>query len=174
MQVIHDFAVEPQEYFLKGKDNDFPVIEKCPHCHDLMVGHGFYPRYIITIKGKTYCLYIKRFKCRHCGKTVSILPSFLLPYFQRSLQAIFYSLYCYLTRRQYTLPQRQLHFYLQRFITNLPGIMAFFRDKFSAGLKFFSSKKKNAIKLIERIKSFPAHTFSQRYYDHFNTSFMAL
>ncbi len=51
MQVIHDFAVKPQEYFLKGKDNDFPVIEKCPHCHDLMVGHGFYPRYIITIKG---------------------------------------------------------------------------------------------------------------------------
>jgi len=29
MQVIHNFAVKPQEYFLKGKDNDFLVIEKC-------------------------------------------------------------------------------------------------------------------------------------------------
>jgi len=124
MQVIHDFAVKPQEYFLKGRDNDFPVLEKCPHCQDLMVGHGFYPRYVITIKAKTYFLYIKRFKCRHCGKTVSILPSFLLPYFQRSLQAIFYSLYCYLIQKQYTIAQRQLHFTSSDLSLTFPGVCA--------------------------------------------------
>ena len=174
MQLIHNFAVSPWQYYLKGQDNDFPAPGTCPHCHDEMIGHGFYQRYIITEKNKNYRLHIKRFKCLHCRRTVSLLPSFLLPYFQRSLKAIFTALYSYLVKKQYTLEQRQLHTYLRRFLDNLPGIMGFFRDKICSRLKFNCSQKKKAIKLIERIKGLPSHTFSQRYFDHFQKSFMAL
>ena len=174
MQIIHDFDVSPWQYYLNGQDNDFPAQSTCPHCHDEMIGHGFYQRYIITEKNSSYRLHIKRFKCLHCRRTVSLLPSFLLPCFQRSLKAIFTALYDYLVNNRYTMEKRQLHTYLRRFLDNLPGIMAFFRDKICSQLKFIGSQKKKAIKLIERIKGLPSHTFSQRYFDHFQKSFMAL
>ena len=93
MQIIHDFKITVREYVRREQDNNFPQLSKCPYCGDHLIKHGFYTRYIITNFDNTYLIYIRRYKCKHCNHTVSILPSFLLPNFQRSLSAIFQSIY---------------------------------------------------------------------------------
>lgn len=174
MQIIHNFDISPAQYFLNGQDNEFLVIKRCPHCNDLMIKNGFYKRFVITLNRKTYTIFIRRYRCKHCNHTVSILPSFLLPRFQRSLEFIFHCLDQYFLEKSYTLGYRQVHFYCQRFRKNIPGLISFFRDILNLRLSFEEKIKKKAIKLIEMIKSTPAHTFSQRYHNHFNRNFMAL
>lgn len=174
MQFKHDFEISPVKYFLNGKDNDFPEVDTCPHCKDKMIKNGFYKRYVITFFGKTYILYIRRYRCVHCNKTISILPSFLLPYYQRSLQLIFMSLYNYLIKRRYILNKRQVLLYYSRFRKNLPGIICYIREKTNLMFVLGEEGKEKAIKIIKMIKSFPTPAFSQRYHNHFNKDFMAL
>ena len=78
MQYVHDFKISISEYAENGQDNAFPVISKCPECHDIMIKHGFYPRFPVDQNGKQYGLFIRRYKCKNpnCSLTVSILPSF--------------------------------------------------------------------------------------------------
>ena len=173
MQLIHDFNISPIQYYLNGKNNVFPVIERCPDCNDIMIKHGFYQRFVITVDGKSYLLFIRRYRCKHCNHTVSILPSFLLPLFQRSLKAIFKCLTDYFLYKSYFLNHRQVHIYCQRFCNNTPGIVSFFRETINSMLAFKEDGKKKAIKLIKMIKSFSARTFSQRFHNHFNKNFMA-
>lgn len=170
MQKMHDFNISIYEYSQKGKNNIFPEINECPHCHDIMIKNGFYIRYVIT-SSKTYIIHIRRYRCKHCGCTLSILPSFLLPHFQRSLDDIFACIQTYLFKRKFILYKRGVFFYLQRFKSNIPAIVSFFRDTIYTCLSF---NKKKAIKLIEMIKDSPVPTFSRRFHNHFNTGFMAL
>ena len=50
--------------------------------------HGCYSRNLITFKG-CYRISIQRYKCPSCGKTCSVRPFFILPYFQYSFFVIF-------------------------------------------------------------------------------------
>jgi hypothetical protein len=138
-----------------------------------LVKHGFYTRFVIT-QFNTYIIFIRRYRCKHCNHTVSILPSFLLPHFQRSLNSIFQSIKTYLLDKNYTLYKRQVHFYCQRFINNIPGLISFFRIFNDSYLTFAKSKNKKATKLIKMISDLQVPTFSQRFFNHFNLNFMAL
>ena len=173
MQEIHDFEVSPIQYYKNGRNNNFPEIKRCTFCNDHMIKNGFYQRFVITTTGRSYIIFIRRYRCKHCNKSVSILPSFLLPYFQRSLKAIFLCLEEYFFKSNYTLKHRQVHFYIRRLMTNIAGLISFFRDKLNPRLDFKGTKNKKAIKLIEMIKKSPTPTFAKRYYYHFNKSFMA-
>lgn len=63
--------------------------------------HGFYERNAIT-KYKVYRIYILRVKCPSCNKTYSVLPSFLIPYFQYTFGTIITCLfYMYLLKYFY-------------------------------------------------------------------------
>ncbi len=56
--------------------------------------HGYYSRNVIT----RHCIRkisILRVKCPSCGKTHAILPSFLIPYYQYSLEFIFECVYMF-------------------------------------------------------------------------------
>ncbi|KPU46289.1 hypothetical protein OXPF_01050 [Oxobacter pfennigii] len=64
-----------------------------------MKKHGFYKRYIITYKYSGY-ICIRRYICPCCGRTVSFLPSFLVPYFQYAFPYILAFLNGYFKRRQ--------------------------------------------------------------------------
>lgn len=64
-----------------------------------MKKHGFYRRYVITQKFSGY-IYIRRYICPCCGRTVSFLPSFLVPYFQYALPYILAFLNGYFKRKQ--------------------------------------------------------------------------
>lgn len=50
--------------------------------------HGYYCRNVIT-KYSILKIVVSRVKCPSCGKTHAILPSFLIPYHQYSLEFIF-------------------------------------------------------------------------------------
>ena len=170
MIYIHDFMISIEKYSKNQKDNDYPFISECPHCHDHIIKNGFYRRYVVVFS-KTYIIYIQRLRCKYCGKSISIIPSFLIPYFQRNLDSIFQCLREYILNRKSIFYRRAVFFYLQRFRSNIPGIISFFRDKINQYLSF---GKRKTIKLIEMIKDSPVPTFSQRFYNHFNKSFMAL
>ena len=174
MQLIHDFGITPVQYYLNGQENDFPLVDECPECHDKMIKNGFYERSVVTFDDEYYIIFIRRYRCKHCDTTVSILPSFLLPYFQRSLKLIFFGLEQYFLHKHYAFSHRQTHFYCTRFRNNMSGIISFFRDKLKTTLKFVNIANKKAIKLIEMIKNSPVPTFNRRYKNHFQSSFMAL
>jgi len=108
MQIIYDFKNSVKRYSELGQNNDFLHPEECPHCHDQLQKHGFYHRYVITIDGQCYQILIRRYKCQHCGRTVSILPAFLFPRFQRSLNYIVCCMKEYLLQKKLILYKRAI------------------------------------------------------------------
>ncbi len=170
MQLIHDFKISIKDYFNNSIYNDFPILTDCPDCHDLLIKNGFYKRYVI-VSNMSYIIFIRRYRCKHCGLTVSILPSFLLPRFQRSLKDIFNIIYQYLKNRRLLIYRRAVFFYLKRFNKNLNALIIYFRET-ANGHPCFDNKK--AIKLLEMIKECKVPTFAKSFHNHFNKCFMAL
>jgi hypothetical protein len=81
MQRIFDAGCGAQEYVEKGRHFLFPELsgDLCPHCgKDLLRKHGFYSRYLVL---RDFCeaILIRRYICKQCGHTVSLLPSFAHP-----------------------------------------------------------------------------------------------
>lgn len=79
MPIILDFCRSVQEYTAQFAHIVFPRPECCPLCgaSDALIGHGFYRR---KPKDQTrvYRIRIKRWFCKACRATLSVLPSFLL------------------------------------------------------------------------------------------------
>ncbi|MDR0854294.1 MAG: DUF6431 domain-containing protein [Clostridiales Family XIII bacterium] len=68
-------------YAIQGRYFPFPDLTGvlCPHCQsDLLRKHGFYARYLILLHFAGTIL-IRRYICKECGHTVSLLPSFAHP-----------------------------------------------------------------------------------------------
>jgi len=172
MIVFHDFKISIKEYVSLGKNNSFPQIFICPHCGDQLIKNGFYKRYLIT-QFNTYRLLIRRLRCKHCGVSISILPNFVLPGFQRSLTFIYQILKEYLIGKNKLIYNKALYFYQHRFMKNISAIFSFFRMTISYFLKIPPSKKEKAIKLIHLIDLLSIHTFSQRFFNRLNITFMA-
>ncbi|QXJ38807.1 hypothetical protein BV455_02151 [Parageobacillus caldoxylosilyticus] len=86
---FHDFQVDVQTYAQRGKQNDFPLLKRCPHCQAKrpLYRHGYYERNAVT-PHQSYRIWIARYRCPECWGTVTVLPSFLLPYFQYTLPTI--------------------------------------------------------------------------------------
>lgn len=81
MVIVIEFGCSVDEYVNHFPQLVFPRPEVCPHCHavQLLIGHGFYRRRPIT-PTDVYCVWIKRWLCKACRHTLSLLPSFLLSY----------------------------------------------------------------------------------------------
>jgi hypothetical protein len=78
---MFDAGCNPILYESQGKAFDFPdmTTDPCPQCkYDYMRKHGYYERYLITI-GFEGIIKIRRYYCRSCKRTVSLLPSFCHP-----------------------------------------------------------------------------------------------
>lgn len=95
-----------------------------------MKKHGFYKRYVISGEYRGY-IYIRRYICPCCGRTISFLPSFLIPYFQYSFPYILSFLYGYfkkaqslrkyieyLRRKKNDFSRRQFRYYINRIFLN--------------------------------------------------------
>ena len=172
MQLIYAFNISPREYYIRGKKNDFPGIETCPCCSypSTLPRHGFYWRNALFRKS-WYRIPILRLKCPSCGKTISLLPDFLLPYFQYSFEYILGAVRQFFVQNKTTIYYQLLQFYRCRFLGNLNRIGAFFRDQ---GYRGLIPEKDKAIKLLKLIGAFPkAKTFAKRFQDHFQHNFMA-
>lgn len=72
--MVFDFGICVKDYAERGKENLFPRIGKCPHCQaeGKIIWYGFYSRWCQQV-----AIVIKRYFCKRCSKTFSLLPSFL-------------------------------------------------------------------------------------------------
>jgi hypothetical protein len=79
MQIVVEFRVSLQAYLEQFSQLVFPRPTTCPNCQAeaSLVGHGFYVRHALTLT-LVFTLRIKRWYCRVCHRTTSLLPSFLL------------------------------------------------------------------------------------------------
>src|SRR6266699_1156192 len=89
MQIVHPFAGSIQHYFDEIADPDRYRPDHCPQCeakHPL-TGHGFYCRTLVdaTFDG---VVRVRRYLCRSCKGTVSLLPQFVLPWLRFGISVI--------------------------------------------------------------------------------------
>ncbi len=96
MIIPHHYGITIHEYCRRGKENLYPEIVGCRSCvyGGRLRRHGHYERNALSL-GASYRLFIPRYLCPVCGRTCSILPSFLLPRFQYVLAVIHLLLRCY-------------------------------------------------------------------------------
>lgn len=89
MQILHPFSGSVQEYHAQLSDPDRHRPGHCPQCpaHRPLTAHGFYTR---TLTGVAFdgLLRVRRYLCRCCQRTVSLLPEFALPHLRSSVTAI--------------------------------------------------------------------------------------
>lgn len=151
MQVVWDFGVGVKEYAEKFSQIVFPLLLECPCCGagTPLERHGFYFRNALEM-AEEYRIAVARYLCKSCRHTVSLLPSFLLPHFQRSKAVILESLRALFSRKG-LLPYRQAaSFYKRRFLGNLNAIIAAFRDRgYREPLN--NTENESAIKLVDQL-----------------------
>ena len=83
MQIIFDFGAGPEEYVQTEAHRLAARPDICPHClaYLCLEALGYYSRWISSFRVfKPLRIWVRRFRCRSCGRTVSRLPSFAQPY----------------------------------------------------------------------------------------------
>lgn len=174
MIYYHDFLTDVPHYAANGMDNDFPEISCCPICRakNRLSRHGFYERN--ALEGMAvFRIPICRLRCPDCGKTVSIFPMFLLPYFQHTADTIIRILLGFWMACCLCLCTRQLRrFYEKRLYGKQTDIELFFR---SEGVSEVFPEKiiAKAINLLQMIQALGKATFVRRWWAHRIHSFMA-
>jgi hypothetical protein len=129
MQLIVEFTLTPLEYIAKFDDLDMKRPASCPRCQvpNPFHKHGTYWRNIVTADYEEH-LPVARFCCKVCRLTTSMLPVFVLPYFQ-------YSLLYIVTALQLIFVACQAHltplwrFYRKRFRNNVTRIEMCLRNQ---------------------------------------------
>ena len=77
MQILHPFAGSIPQYAEEITDPDRHRPTHCPQCqaqHSL-TAHGFYTRTLVDV-GFDGSIRVRRYLCRSCKRTVSLLPEF--------------------------------------------------------------------------------------------------
>lgn len=89
MQILHSFAGSIQQYLEEISDADRYRPEGCPQCEckRSLAAHGFYGRTLVDVEFAG-TIRVRRYLCRGCKRTVSLLPEFALPYLRFSVAAI--------------------------------------------------------------------------------------
>jgi transposase-like protein len=80
VQILHPFAGSIQQYAEEITDPDRHRPKHCLQCqaqHSL-TAHGFYSRTLVDA-GFDGSIRVRRYLCRSCKRTVSLLPEFALP-----------------------------------------------------------------------------------------------
>lgn len=81
MQIIHPFEGSLHEYDQQLEDPGRHRPPQCPQCGGKkpLEAHGFYRRSLV-MEDFDGLLRVRRYLCRLCGRTTSLLPDFVLPY----------------------------------------------------------------------------------------------
>jgi hypothetical protein len=89
MQILHPFSGSIHRYSEEISDADRYRPDHCPQCeakHPL-TGHGFYCRTLVDAAFDGI-IRIRRYLCRSCKRTVSLLPEFALPWLRFGVPVI--------------------------------------------------------------------------------------
>lgn len=92
MSILADFGCNEQVYIELEKHKESVSPEGCPLCggHNCLIGHGYYPRKAKD-EQRSYLIWVKRWLCKNCHRTLSVLPNFLFPhrhYLVRVIQSV--------------------------------------------------------------------------------------
>jgi Domain of unknown function (DUF6431) len=89
MQILHPFTGSVEQYIEQLSDPDQYRPACCPQCQakQSLTAHGFYTR---TLADPAFdgLIRVRRYLCRFCRRTVSLLPDFALPYLRFSIAVI--------------------------------------------------------------------------------------
>jgi len=89
MQIVQPFTGPIQSYVDEIADPNRYRPDHCPQCEIKrpLTGHGFYRRTLVdaTFDG---VIRVRRYLCRCCKRTVSLLPEFALPWLRFSISVI--------------------------------------------------------------------------------------
>lgn len=83
MQILVTFAGNPEDYHSSDAQRRMTPPAHCPNCGSArrLRLHGYYERYVSTkTTGEAIRLSVRRFRCRDCLLTTSLLPWFCLSY----------------------------------------------------------------------------------------------
>jgi hypothetical protein len=82
MQIICTVSLSPEHYVNESHHRNIQPPIKCPHCsiRGALAALGYYCRNVTSTNRGVLRISVRRFRCRLCGRTVSILPSFAQPY----------------------------------------------------------------------------------------------
>ena len=185
------YTDEKPEAFSKKNSSLFPLPpERCPF-HDCTMPvklkkHGYYRRYFIS-KSFSGILYIRRYICPICGRTVSMLPMFCLQGFQYSgidildmLHKFYHeglSLNEFIKRiKSYwpTIERRHVNYYRKRIIKNRQ-LLQYGLNLISPGHIFTGAIPENQtwVKVfLERVHSLHPHVFLVDFSNISGKSFM--
>lgn len=173
MILIHHFNLTVEEYANRGADLDVPEIDVCPYCkaRTRLQHHGSYDRNAIDSE-RVYRIPIFRLRCPCCRKTVSLLPDFLIPYYQHTLSTIMDRLKEKVVHDHLIGVRQLVQFYVKRFLSQLPVVEMFFRHE---GYRepIPQRTKEKVIRLLEMISAFGEAAFLRRSRGHFTSNFMA-
>ncbi len=89
MQILHPFVGSIQQYSKEISDPDRYRPDHCPQCeaHQPLTAHGFYSRTLVDVAFDG-SIRVRRYLCRCCKRTVSLLPEFALPYLRFGITVI--------------------------------------------------------------------------------------
>lgn len=89
MQILHAFAGSIEQYSKQLEDPDLYRPHFCPLCNSRqpLQAHGFYSRTVVD-RGFDGIIRVRRYLCRFCRRTVSLLPEFALPYVRFAITVI--------------------------------------------------------------------------------------
>lgn len=175
MILYYDFGMEPEEYSqLEIANIDFNVPEFCQKCkvRKRLYRHGYRSRYALS-SGNEYVLTIIRLICRFCRTTFTVLPTFLVPYFQTVVSEITELIRS--RAKALSLHRQSLrNFYIKRFAKNFNIILGFTRQK---GIRLEPSVinciKNKAIKIVQWLCANSPESFHHEFFRRYGKSFMA-
>ena len=134
MQILYPFAGSIQQYSEAISDPDLYRPDHCPQCEakQPLASHGFYRRTLVE-PGFDGVIRVRRYLCRLCKRTVSLLPEFALPWLRFSLTVISLFLVARLLRgralaaaalaaSQAAMPYQRGQFWIRRFRKQAPAL----------------------------------------------------
>jgi hypothetical protein len=82
MQVLYAIDIDPEEYAASEFQRQVSPPTRCPNCKGVKAlwALGYYGRNLNRVSIGALVIFVRRFRCRHCRKTTSILPAFAQPY----------------------------------------------------------------------------------------------
>ena len=134
MQMLHPWTGSLQQYEESLSDPDRYRPDHCPQCQaqQPLIGHGFYVRTLVDC-GFDGAIRVRRYLCRLCQRTVSLLPEFALPWLRFSVTVISLFLVARLLQgltlaaatraaQQPAMPYQRGQFWIRRFRKQAPKL----------------------------------------------------
>ena len=169
MQILHPFNGTIQQYLAGLSDPDRYRPNHCPQCEakESLVGHGFYRRTLVD-NGFDGVIPVRRYLCRLCQRTVSLLPDFALPWLRFSLGVISLFLAARLLQGltlaaaalaagQRAMPYQRGQFWIRRFRQQAPALGLTLASRTAPAVA--PSLVTRALHMLQSIGWIPAHRF---------------